>query len=249
MKTLGIIANCEKTQAAEAVGRIAPMAAKAGLRLLADEATSAAMGLRPPASLQAMLDRIEALMVLGGDGTLLRAVKDLAGRDVPVIGVNLGGLGFLTSVAEHDLERALNCIATDTFTTTQRSIGECSVERVGQAARVYRFLNDVAIASTSWRIVTLALAINGEEVSDSVCDGVVVSTPTGSTGHSLSAGGPVMLPTARAFVISRSSCRTTPPSAWRSAPARANSRWRSTGSPAVRCRWERASRSGAASAA
>ena len=202
MKTLGVIANGGKPSAPEVLRRLQAKAAGLGLDLLPDPATALLMGKPGAATIQEVLDRVDAIMVLGGDGTMLRTFREMAGRDLPVIGVNLGSLGFLTSVAEHDLERALECITSGEFTTSLRAVGECVLERSGQMLGDYRFLNEVVVASQSSRVVTLSLAVNGESVSHSVCDGLIVSTPTGSTGHSLSAGGPVVLPTARVFIVS-----------------------------------------------
>jgi NAD+ kinase len=202
MKTLGVIANCAKTQAPDALRRLRRAADEHGARLLADGPTGALLGPGCEAPFPALLDRIEALIVLGGDGTMLRAVRELDGRDTPVIGVNLGGLGFMTSVAETDLERAVQCLVTGEFATSLRTVAEATARRGDACTGRYRALNDIVVLSTNSRVVTLRTAVDGEDVSDSVCDGLIVSTPTGSTGHSLSAGGPILLPSAGAFVIS-----------------------------------------------
>jgi NAD+ kinase len=150
-----------------------------------------------------MFDGLDALIALGGDGTMLRAVRELDGRDKPVIGVNIGGLGFLTSVAEEDLERGLECLAADNYEVSVRAIMEAAVVRDGTDVSRYRALNDVVISrGPSSRVVTLDVSVNGETVTSYVCDGLIVSTPTGSTGHSLSAGGPIVAPETCALVIS-----------------------------------------------
>jgi NAD+ kinase len=134
---------------------------------------------------------------------MLRVVRDLDGRDLPVMGVNIGGLGFLTSVAEEDLERGLGCLASGAFTTQPRNIAECVVQRGAIERERYRALNDVVVhAGPLSRVITLDVEVNGSRVTSYVCDGLIVSTPTGSTGHSLSAGGPILLPETRAWVVS-----------------------------------------------
>ena len=118
-----------------------------------------------------------------------------------MIGVNLGALGFMTSVTENDLERALECLVSKNYTTSTRVLLDCSVMREGSSIGSYRALNDVVVVCGS-RVGTLRMTVNAEEVGDFVCDGLIVSTPTGSTGHSLSAGGPVLMPTSPAVVVS-----------------------------------------------
>jgi len=148
------------------------------------------------------IKNIDVLMAFGGDGTMLNAVRLLNGRDIPVLGVNLGSLGFLTSVSQADIERAIGCVAGGQFTTSRRAMVECSIKGKTQKICCYRALNDIVIdRGASLRIVTLNLVIEGEEVSSFVCDGLIVSTPTGSTGHSLSTGGPILHPESAVFVI------------------------------------------------
>lgn len=201
MKTLGVVANPVKDQAGQVLGRLAALAAEAGIALIPDAATATLMGQAPDPAAAAM-DGVDAIMVLGGDGTLLRAVHTLRGRDVPVIGVNLGGLGFMTSVAEIELERAVDCLARDEFGVSQRAMLECRVASAEAGAGPFRALNDVVMNSMHSRVSTLRMQVDGQQVGDFVCDGLILSTPTGSTGHSLSAGGPLLMPEARALVVS-----------------------------------------------
>ncbi len=202
MKTLGVIANCGKPRAAEALSRLERKAAAAGLALCAEGEAAARLASARPFAPGEMLGLIDALVVLGGDGTMLRAVRELNGRDMPVIGVNLGSLGFLTSVAEDDIDRAVECLAAGTFTTSVRTIADCMV-RSGSRRECYPALNDVVITNVlPAKVVTLEVEIDGERVSPFTCDGLIVSTPTGSTGHGLSAGGPIVSPASRVFVLS-----------------------------------------------
>jgi NAD+ kinase len=201
IRRLGVIANCTKPRAAEVLGRLRAKAKALGLEVLAEGEAARALrtGRRPKPG--AMFRRIDALVALGGDGTMLRAVRELNGPDIPVLGVNIGALGFLTSVAEADLERALECLVAGYYTTSVRSIADCRGRRGGRTLR-YRALNDVVLTQDGpARVVTLDLSIDGEPVSSVVCDGLIVSTPTGSTGHSLSAGGPVVAPASPVFVV------------------------------------------------
>ena len=202
MKTLGVIANTRKEQAAAVLQRLLVKAVELGVKIVPDQATAGLLGLRGETLSRDALRTVEAVMVLGGDGTMLRAVRELDGLDIPVIGVNLGSLGFMTSVAEKDLERGLECLVRRDYTLSLREMMDCSTRRGNARSVRYRALNDMVMTALSTRVVTLRMRVDGEDVGDFVCDGLIVSTPTGSTGHSLSAGGPVLLPAARAFVVS-----------------------------------------------
>jgi len=203
MKKLGVIANCRKERSAIVLSRLAEKAAALGLELFADEATASLVGAGNGVSSQEMFEQVEAVIALGGDGTMLRAVRELDGRERPVMGINIGGLGFLTSVAEEDLDCAIECLAKDDFMLTTMAVAECSVERDGKTVGTYRSMNDVVVSRRpSSRILTLDVSVDGEKVTSYACDGVIVSTPAGSTGHSLSAGGPILTPATPAFVIS-----------------------------------------------
>ncbi|MFC1497580.1 NAD(+)/NADH kinase [Verrucomicrobiota bacterium] len=203
MKKIGVIANCGKERAHEVLKCLFEKAQGLGLELFAGEAAAKLLGMNNVVPKEEMLDNIDAVMALGGDGTMLRAVRELDGRDKPVIGVNIGGLGFMTSVAEEDLERALQSLANDDFTMSNRTLAEGVVVRDGCEIVRYRALNDIVISrGPSSRVVSLDVSIGKDKVTSYVCDGVVVSTPTGSTGHSLSAGGPILTPETSAFVVS-----------------------------------------------
>ncbi|MEI6564155.1 MAG: NAD(+)/NADH kinase [bacterium] len=201
MKYLGVIANCAKEQAPAVLARLCLKASALGLCLRPDAATAKLMGVVSSATLRDVVQQADTVMVLGGDGSMLRAVRELEGRDVPVIGVNLGALGFMTSVTEDHLERALECLVRNQYTTSLRMMLDGVLWRAGVQIGAYRALNDVLVTCGS-RVGTLRMTVDGQEVGDFVCDGMIVSTPTGSTGHSLSAGGPVLLPTAPAVVVS-----------------------------------------------
>lgn len=200
MKSLGVIANVAKKQAPNVLVRLKTKAAALGLSVLPDQATAALMGLVSTDSPRDVVQKADTVMVLGGDGSMLRAVRELDGRDVPVIGVNLGSLGFMTSVTENHLERALDCLVRNDYTTSLRTMLDCTVIRNGATVGTFRALNDAVIICGT-RVGTLRMFVDGQEVGDCVCDGLIVSTPTGSTGHSLSAGGPVLMPTSPAMVV------------------------------------------------
>jgi NAD+ kinase len=203
MKKIGVLANCRKPAALAVLSRLAEKAAAFGMKLYTCDATGDVLPRAIRVSPSFFVGQIDVLMALGGDGTVLRAVRTLGGSDKPVLGVNLGSLGFLTSILEANLDRALEVLCKGTFTTSIRSIAECRLFRGKRRIACFRGLNDVVVGwGISSRVNTLSVSVDGESVATYVCDGLIISTPTGSTGHSLSAGGPILHPASPCFVLS-----------------------------------------------
>lgn len=149
------------------------------------------------------LHDIDALITLGGDGTLLRGARLLAGRTVPILGVNLGRLGFLTTCGAEHAELALKLLATGDYIAEDRmSLAARAVDQRGNNRQEWLALNDFVLHKGGFaRVVRLSVAIDGESIGIYAADGVIISTPTGSTAYSLSAGGPVVVPTVESIVI------------------------------------------------
>lgn len=202
MKRIGIMANCEKPDAAPVLGRVARAARRHGLTLVTCDHSAELLPDPERVAPEEFGAGIDCLVAFGGDGTLLSSVRNLGDCNVPVMGVNLGSLGFMTSVPEADVERAFEVLAGDTYVTSTRTRAFVRLYRNGTVLAENRALNDAVIGwGTSTRVVTLSVEIDGKEVTAYVCDGLIVSTPTGSTGHQLSAGGPIVHPETPAFVI------------------------------------------------
>lgn len=202
MKRIGVTANIDNPRTEGILARLALCASAHQLTLVAEGDTAARLKALGIPFCDGRLDQAEALLVLGGDGTMLRAVRDSVNAPRPVMGVNIGSLGFLTSVAESDLERAIDCLARDAFTTSTRSMASCRVWRDGARLGEFLCLNDVVVRNgDSGRIVALDIAVDGGAATPISADGLIIATPTGSTGHSLSAGGPILHPASAAFVI------------------------------------------------
>jgi NAD+ kinase len=145
---------------------------------------------------------LDLVVVLGGDGTLLSAVRDTAATDAPLLGVNLGSLGFLTDVPLSSLFSMLDQIAHGHAAVEQRSLMQCDLLRGEEILGSYKAFNDVVVNKTALaRLNNYDLFIDKTFVSSYRADGMIVATPTGSTAYSLSAGGPVVMPTVKAFVI------------------------------------------------
>jgi NAD+ kinase len=145
---------------------------------------------------------LELVVVLGGDGTLLSAARATATIDVPLLGVNLGSLGFLTDVPLSSLFSMLDQIAQGRAAVEQRSLMQCDLLRGEQTLGSYLVFNDAVVNKTALaRLNNYDLFVDTVFVSSYRADGMIVATPTGSTAYSLSAGGPVLMPTVNAFVI------------------------------------------------
>lgn len=153
----------------------------------------------PPLSAQPL----DALITFGGDGTLLRGARLLAGTEVPILGVNLGRVGFLTAVQRDELPAALAGLATGRFTLERRlALVARILTDADEVVFTQRALNDVAIHKGGVaRVVRVHVSIDGEEVGPFSADGIVVATPTGSTAYSMSAGGPIVLPGVEAINV------------------------------------------------
>ncbi len=143
---------------------------------------------------------IEALMTLGGDGTMLRGARLVAGRQIPIFGVNLGRLGFLTACAGEELERGLERFARGDYLVQHRMALEARTSR--EPEQRWRALNDVVLHKGGFaRVFQLRTSVNGELMSTYAADGLIISTPTGSTAYSLSAGGPIVVPTVESLIL------------------------------------------------
>ncbi|MBN1552777.1 NAD(+)/NADH kinase [bacterium] len=145
---------------------------------------------------------IDLVIVLGGDGTILRVARMLESHDTPIMAVNTGGLGFLTGFKQDELyEQLANVLAGD-FKVSKRSMLKAQLFRGEECIHDYVILNDAVIKkSTLARIIKLETRLNGEMITAYHGDGLIVSSPTGSTGYSLSAGGPIIVPHMNALVL------------------------------------------------
>jgi NAD+ kinase len=143
----------------------------------------------------------DLLVVLGGDGTLLTAARLTAGSGIPILGVNLGGLGFLTEVRDRDLFGVLESILDGQFAVEDRIMLAVRIRnRDGIARQAGLALNDAVVHASSSRLLDLDLRIDAEQLGEFRADGLIVATPTGSTAYSLSAGGPIVRPTIPALI-------------------------------------------------
>jgi NAD+ kinase len=144
----------------------------------------------------------DALVVVGGDGTILRAARTGAVRGVPVLGVNVGGFGFLAEVGLEELPEALDRLVDGRHGVEERMMLAAEVVRGGEVAERFLALNDMVVTKSGYaRLMPIRTCVNGEHLATYLADGLIVSTPTGSTAYNLSAGGPILSPGVRALVI------------------------------------------------
>jgi NAD+ kinase len=145
---------------------------------------------------------VEMIIVLGGDGTLLSVARLVRDREVPILGVNLGGLGFLTEITLEELYRVLERVVQGDFVTDERVVLNISVIRRGERMAEFTVLNDAVVNKGALaRIIDLETTINGEYLTTFKSDGLILSTPTGSTAYNLSAGGPIVYPSLHCIII------------------------------------------------
>ena len=203
IKRVGLIGNSEKVSAADAVRGAARLIGATGRTIYSDPPTARLARLKtvvlPDAA--ALARQVDLLVVFGGDGTMLRVAREIAGSRTPILGVNIGGLGFLTAVPSSNLKSALKSVWSGHFRYEPRVLlqatGRCCGRLVNQTA-----LNDIVIGrGIASRLIELEVSVDGDPLTRYRCDGLIVSSPTGSTAYSLAAGGAVVFPTADVFAL------------------------------------------------
>ncbi len=189
IRRIGLIGNPEKPASAKIIRQAAQLIRRAGRKAFVDgDAASLAR-------------EVDLLLVFGGDGTMLGVAREIAGSPTPILGVNIGGLGFLTGVPSAELARALKCVWNGQFRFESRALieaaGNCNGKKISATA-----LNDIVVSRGAVsRLIALDVGVDGEFITRYRCDGLIISSPTGSTAYSLAAGGAVVLPTAEVFVM------------------------------------------------
>lgn len=185
IKRIGLVGNTSKADCAAIVRKATRLIESAGREALVN------------ADIAALAREVDMLLVFGGDGTMLRAARDVGNSKTPLLGINIGGLGFLTAVPSRELARALDHVWKGEFEYESRALIEVSGKQIRQSA-----LNDIVVSRGALsRLISLEVSVNDELITRYRCDGLIVSSPTGSTAYSLAAGGAVVLPTADVFAL------------------------------------------------
>ena len=202
MLTVGILANPQKAGALQALLALRTALDAHGCRWVMDLQTAAMVGESGGIPATEFSRHVDVAAVLGGDGTMLDVLCRLGDFDKPVAGINIGRLGFLTSCTDAELDAFAAALTAGRFTTSVRSLLAVTILRAGQAVSSFVALNEVTLArGETGRLVSVHAAVNGELLNHYRADGLIVATPTGSTAYSLSAGGPLIAPSAAVFVI------------------------------------------------
>jgi len=204
IRTIGLFGKYGSTEVSGVIRRLCTFLHGRGLAVLLEEATAEFMDpacaeSRPLATLG---KEIDLALVVGGDGTMLHVARELAPHGVPLLGVNLGRLGFLTDIPTDRMEEELTRILGGDFEAEERILLEAEVVRNGKVLNRANAFNDVVVNKGALaRLIEFETWVDDDFVNSTRADGIIVATPTGSTAYALSAGGPILHPTLPAIVI------------------------------------------------
>lgn len=199
---IGLVAHSEKADARTLVAALRDELKARGAHYVMERATAALIGEASEFDEAQVAEHSELLVVLGGDGTILRVVHRLGATLRPIFGINIGSLGFLTCLGPNEVARAVEAIVTRDFLLSQRALLKVELVPHHAPPQIFYALNDAVISrGERSRLVKIDVRIDGATLTNFNADGLIVSTPTGSTAYSLSAGGPILLPDTGVFVI------------------------------------------------
>jgi NAD+ kinase len=198
---LGIYAHWRKSGAAASLKALLHELSSHDINVLVESQAAKLVGMAGH-PLDALYNRVDLFVALGGDGTLLRLVRDLRGKMKPVMGINFGSLGFLTCFGGPEFAVAAKALAMGEYRVDERTLLEASIERKGKTIFSQVGLNDVVVTrGERSRLVRLHLFIDQTHLTEYNADGLIIATSTGSTAYSLSAGGPIVMPNSGVFVV------------------------------------------------
>lgn len=202
IKVVGIVTKPGSASAVTVVPQLLAWLEERGVQVRMDEHTAAYAGRSDAVQRDQIADSTELVIVLGGDGTLLATARAIGGRDIPIFAVNLGALGFLTAIAVNEIFPELERALRNEHRIASRRMLHCELQRDGKIVGAYDALNDVVLTKASLaRMIDLEAYVDSHFVAKYKADGLIVSTPTGSTAYSLSAGGPIIFPKVDALSI------------------------------------------------
>jgi NAD+ kinase len=201
-KTIGLIAHPGKPGVGELINALAAEFARHSMSVLLEKETAAVAGKKSDLTVAHLGAKADLLVVAGGDGTILNVADRMGDATTPVLGINVGSLGFLTVVGSQTFREAVECIAQGKITFSNRTLLEVSLRGAKEKPAPMIALNDAVFSRGEIsRLIRLHTRVNGEPLTEFNADGLIVATPTGSTAYSLSAGGPIMAPESGVFVI------------------------------------------------
>lgn len=203
IKRVGLIGHSEKVSCSNAVANAVRLLRVADRKVFCDATTAASARLKTATFPDAvsLASAVDLLLVFGGDGTMLRVARSIAGMRTPMLGVNIGGLGFLTAVPSNQLARAFRQVWAGEFKFESRALIEAATCCYGRPIR-QAALNDIVISrGVISRLIQLDVDVDGEPLTRYRGDGLILSSPTGSTAYSLAAGGALVTPSAEVFAL------------------------------------------------
>jgi NAD+ kinase len=203
IQRIGIILKKQDSRVQNISKDVIPWLQSRGLEVFVDRGaadhSSASPHAAPP---EEWIQRVDMVAVFGGDGTMLYAARLIGASRVPILGINLGSLGFLTEVKLDEMHEAFELLQSGNYQLEERVLLDVGVIRNGQVCAQYLALNDAVINKGALaRIIELEVSVNSQPVLFTRADGLIIATPTGSTAYSLAAGGPILYPTLDAFII------------------------------------------------
>lgn len=201
MKKIGIISKPGRREPEEILKELLPRLRMKGHETYVDAEAAARLNIEGYTRAEISL-RTDVVIVLGGDGTMLSVSRLVAEKGIPILGVNLGTMGFITEINQNELYDAVDAMLSDSCVVEERLMLCARIVREGEKIAEYTVLNDVVINKGALaRIIDLETVINEVYVTTFKADGLIISTPTGSTAYSLSAGGPILYPALESIVL------------------------------------------------
>ncbi len=202
MNKIGIVVKRNKPEGVELARKIVEWAGGKGIEPFLEEDVAEQLSVKRGYPKSEIPRRVDLIVVLGGDGTLLSVARLAAEKSVPILGVNLGSLGFLTEITVEELFPTLEKILAGDYEVEMRMMLNASIYRHDELLTRYLALNDVVVSKSSMaRIIDLEATIDDNYLTLYRVDGLIISTPTGSTGYSLAAAGPIVYPTLHAMIL------------------------------------------------
>lgn len=199
---IGIIGKTHKRETLDVSKELSAWLQKKGVGVYVEKELGAEIGHTNSVSRTELPELVDVILVFGGDGTFLGVSRLVCKYNIPILGVNLGGLGFLTEITLDELYPMMECILSGKYEVETREMLCAAINRKAERVGNYVVLNDVVVNKGAVaRIIDLAIYINGSHVTTFKADGIILSTPTGSTAYSLSAGGPIVYPTLPLTII------------------------------------------------
>ncbi len=200
---VGIVAKAKSPLAAEGVRSLDEWLNNRGIDSLVDSESATVAGISSNLTRADLAEKSDLIVVLGGDGTFLSVARMMEGRPAPILGINLGSLGFLTEFAYDEMFLALELALKEELPYEDRKMIDVSILREGKHIASHAVLNDLVInRGTLARMLSVRVFADGTFVNEYIADGLIISTPTGSTAYNLSAGGPIVYPSLNALVVS-----------------------------------------------